>query len=775
MTDTSPQRPLLGGRYELYRRLARGGMAEVFLGRDQMLDRPVAVKVLFREFSVDGSFAERFRREAQAAANLRHPNVVGVYDWGVEGGTHYIVMEYVDGRSLAEIIRAEGPLDFDRATDIAIDIASALAFAHANSVIHRDIKPGNVLVTAEGRVKVTDFGIARAISNVSAELTQTGAVMGTATYLSPEQAQGYEIDQRSDLYSLSVVLYEMLTSGPPFTGENAVAITYKHVREAPTPPTKFNADIPPALEAVCLRGLEKDPRARFDSANDMRVALELSRHRSVDPTLTESAQEVGGDPLAADATQVVPVVAPAGTSSAGQTPSRHTGAVPPSPPVSEASPAPTGAAPATAAASPTGPAPPTGGPPATPMRAGPPGGTGVWVALVVTLTIVVVGLGIALFVNLRSDDEPADTTTVEEVQPLRVPEVVGLNWEDADQALRSSGFVRSAGFEVDFRFQENDEIEENLVFGQIPEAGTSLEPSTDATTMLTLFVSSGAVTVQIPAVVGLTYAAAAERLSSMGLQVARNDIRDDVVEAGVVIDQSVRSGDERPQGAEITLTVSSGRGEVIVPDLVAQSLSDAQITLARLQLQTVIERENSTLFPEDTVMRTSPQADTGLERDSVVTLVVSDGPATITVPSLAELDATEPVEVESALAALGFNTRIEETERTADDPQLNEVGELIPEPGTTLLAGSEVVLVVYVPEATVVMPSLAELGTTDVAEVIVALEELGLTSEVVPFAVAAGDVRVGQVVSLQPVAGTELVVRRHEPVRVLLAEEEIAN
>src|SRR5437868_2351705 len=262
---------VFSSRYEIEREIARGGMAEVYLARDQSLNRPVALKALFPEFAREPSFVERFRREAQAAANLNHPNVVSIYDWGQEEGTYFIVMEYVEGRSLRDLIRSEAPLEPNQAAEITAETASALAFAHRNGVVHRDVKPGNVLLTRFGNVKVTDFGIARA--GTSDGLTQTGSVMGTATYFSPEQAQGLPVDGRSDVYSLGVVLYEMVTGVAPFTGDSPVAVAYKHVREDAVAPSQRNPDVPPDLERIILTALAKDPNNRYQTAEDMRADL----------------------------------------------------------------------------------------------------------------------------------------------------------------------------------------------------------------------------------------------------------------------------------------------------------------------------------------------------------------------------------------------------------------------------------------------------------------------------------------------------------------------
>lgn len=266
---------ILGGRYRVEGELGRGGMAKVFRGTDTVLGRPVAIKVLAPRFSDDASFVQRFRREAQAAARLSNPNVVGVFDTGADDGVHYIVMEYVEGRTLAEEL-AGGRILPERAIEIAQAVCDALAAAHAQGVIHRDIKPGNIMLTPSGQVKVADFGIAR-LTTSAETIEQTAAVLGTAAYLSPEQAQGRPVDARSDLYSLGCVLYEMVTGRPPFVGDSPVAVASKQVLEPPTPPSKLNPDVSPELEAVILRALAKNPDNRYASATEMREDLERAR------------------------------------------------------------------------------------------------------------------------------------------------------------------------------------------------------------------------------------------------------------------------------------------------------------------------------------------------------------------------------------------------------------------------------------------------------------------------------------------------------------------
>ena len=275
MSQVSPT--VFNGRYELQRRLARGGMADVFLARDRLLDRPVAIKVLFPDLAADTAFVQRFRREAQAAANLNHPNIVSIFDWGQQDDTYFIVMEFIDGRSLADLIRTQGVLDADRAAEIAGDVAAALGAAHRSGVIHRDVKPGNVLITSDGQVKVADFGIATVLSDTNTDLTRAGTVMGTATYFSPEQAQGRSVDARSDLYSLGAVLFEMVVGRPPFKGDTPLAVAIKHVQEQPPSPRAMGANMAESLEAITLKLLAKNPDNRYPTADDLRA--DLRRYR----------------------------------------------------------------------------------------------------------------------------------------------------------------------------------------------------------------------------------------------------------------------------------------------------------------------------------------------------------------------------------------------------------------------------------------------------------------------------------------------------------------
>src|SRR5919206_4827845 len=282
---------LFDGRYRIMRKLGTGGMANVYLAEDQELGRRVAIKILDDRHASDDQFIERFRREAKNAAGLSHPNIVSIYDRGEAEGTYYIAMEYLDGRSLKELIVGRGPAPISVAIDYARQILAALRFAHRNGLVHRDIKPHNVLVDSEGRVKVTDFGIARA--GAASQMTEVGSIVGTAQYLSPEQARGTGVDQRSDIYSLGIVLYELVTGTVPFTGDTPVEIAMKHLSTVPEPPSARRAELPEALDQIVLRALAKDPDERYQTAEEMDAELaRVAEGYPVSPETAEAATQV---------------------------------------------------------------------------------------------------------------------------------------------------------------------------------------------------------------------------------------------------------------------------------------------------------------------------------------------------------------------------------------------------------------------------------------------------------------------------------------------------
>ena len=593
------EQTVFNGRYELHRRLARGGMADVFLARDQLLDRPVAVKVLFPEFATDPAFVERFRREAQSAANLNHPNIVAVYDWGQEQGTYFIVMEYIEGRSLAEIIRTEGPLHPQRAAEVASDIAAALAFAHRNGVVHRDIKPGNVLISPTGQVKVADFGIARAL-NASAEdnLTQAGSVMGTATYFAPEQAQGLPLDPRSDLYSLGVVMYEMVTGRPPFSGESPVAIAYKHVQEQPAPPRHANTNVPVPLEAVIMRLLAKNPASRYPSADDLRADL----RRFLD----------GQPVLAMGAAAAAPAVA--GTQALPQTRAYSDGGrmipVEDLPPAYQ-----------------------------EPRR------SGAFLVVLILLLCILAGLLFALAKVLTSS-----TSSTVATKDFQVP--TGLKGAPADQAQKS---LENAGWKVKVVNEKNELAPVNTVINVDPAEGTTKKaPATEPPTA-TLTVSQGADTVPMPKVIGSQVDQAAQILQAAGLkgpitqQEATSDDPD--VAKGDIIDQTPKPDEQVSKNAPITLVIANGKSKVPVPDVSGKTAADAANELGSVgQFKTTVTEEQSDDVPKGKVIRTDPAKDTPLEKGSTVQIVVSSGKQD-TVPNV--LNKTQ-VEAENDIANAGF-------------------------------------------------------------------------------------------------------------------------
>jgi len=602
VTERLEAETVVDGRYRVLSRLGSGGMAEVYCAQDLQLGRKVALKILYRRFAEDGEFVERFRREASSAAGLQHQHVVAVYDRGEYDGTYYIAMENLEGRSLKTIVQQEAPLDPDRAIDLIIQVLRAARFAHRRGIIHRDLKPHNVIVDADGRAKVTDFGIARAGAS---DMTQTGSIMGTAQYLSPEQAQGHAVSAASDIYSIGIMLYELLTGRVPFEGESAVTIALKQVNERPAPPSAYNPAVTPELEEAVMRALEKDPAHRYPDADAFIAALQAARDGT--------------------ATAVLAPVAPP----------------PPLDPPSEAYVY-----------------------PEEPLAPREPRDSGRWWLWL--LAVLVAGLGLAAVLllpgtqkvgvptvvgadqanaeaKLRREGFRVDTVQKTAEQPagqvigqdptggtkakkgstvtltvsagpqqVSVPQVVGLTVSSA------RGRLQKAGLDASEREENSDTVAQGRVISVSPTEGQKVDKGSS----VTLVVSSGKPQVEVPDVVGKSFDEAQSTLQAAGFKVTRVDKESDK-SAGTVLSQNPKSGGRIDSGSTIALTVAKEPSQVPVPDVTGE---DAPAAIAALSGQGFVIDQQSKDVPtpdgDGVVLEQSPAGGKKAKKGSKVTIVV---------------------------------------------------------------------------------------------------------------------------------------------------------
>jgi eukaryotic-like serine/threonine-protein kinase len=585
---------MIDGRYRVIERLGSGGMADVYSAEDTQLGRRVALKLLYRRFAEDAEFVERFRREASSAAGLQHPNIVGVFDRGEWDGTYYIAMEYLAGHTLKQLVREHGAMPPELAVDITIQVLRAAKFAHKRGVVHRDIKPHNVILDEEGRAKVTDFGIARAGAS---DMTETGSIMGTAQYLSPEQAQGKPVSPRSDLYSIGVMLYELLTGKVPFDAESPVTIALRHVSDTPVPPSQLNPAVPPALDAVVLRALEKEPADRFADADAFAAALLDARERP-----TAVAKEVRLEPYP----------------------------MPGEPFVEE-------------------------------ERRRSRWWLGLLLALLLIALAIgaylllapekkpvpdVVGSRSAVAsqrlqnagfeVNIetvQSDTVPDDRVATQDPQPgeevregstvtiivssgpgnATVPGVVGRKQAVAERMMKD------AGFETDVRREPSDSVDRGRVISTQPGENTQLEKGGT----VVLVVSEGPEQVSVPDVVGDDEDDARGALEDAGLRADVTEEESEDADPGTVLRQSPGAGEQVDKGSAVELVVAKAPPEVDVPDVVDQERDAARQALRDAGFEVRVRQETvDTLDQDEIVIDQDPAGGEQLRKGSRVTIVV---------------------------------------------------------------------------------------------------------------------------------------------------------
>ncbi|MFE7578376.1 Stk1 family PASTA domain-containing Ser/Thr kinase [Streptomyces sp. NPDC057521] len=628
----------LGGRYELGSVLGRGGMAEVYLAHDTRLGRTVAVKTLRADLARDPSFQARFRREAQSAASLNHPAIVAVYDTGedyVDGvSIPYIVMEYVDGSTLRELLHSGRRLLPERTLEMTVGILQALEYSHRAGIVHRDIKPANVMLTRTGQVKVMDFGIARAMGDSGMTMTQTAAVIGTAQYLSPEQAKGEQVDARSDLYSTGCLLYELLTVRPPFVGDSPVAVAYQHVREEPQPPSNFDPEITPAMDAIVLKALTKDPDYRYQSADEMRADIEACLDgQPVAATAAMGAAGYGGGyPGGYDNDQ--PTTALRAADQNGE----RTSMLPPVNPDDGGY-----------------------GYDDRPDRRRQKKNHTSTILLVVAGILVLIGailIGKAVFGGDGGDDGAFD-----------VPNVVGSTVQDAQKQADNTNIILKVGPKEECKDQPKGKI-----CRQTPEDGQMKEQET-----LTVFVSSGPPKVEVPDVTEKSEDNAREILEKRGFTVNVTSVESDQADPGTVLEQSPKGDTKAEENSEVTLKVATEK-LLTVPNVSTRSYDEAVNQLKGLGFTNIGKSEEDSDKPANEVIGQNPEPNTKAGKDTSIILKVSKGPTQPPTVAVPEVRGRKVSEAKQMLTQAGF-TNIQFAEGSSDDDNA-VVSNIDPQPNT---------------------------------------------------------------------------------------------
>jgi eukaryotic-like serine/threonine-protein kinase len=631
--------PIVNNRYRIERNVGRGGMAEVFLAHDLLLDRPVALKVLFAEYANDPNFVERFRREAQSAAGLTHPNIVAVYDWGKVNNTYFIAMEFVQGRTLASVLKEKLRLDARQASDIAVDIASALGFAHENGVVHRDIKPGNILIGSMGQVKVADFGIARALgAAVEDGLTQTGSVMGTATYLSPEQAQGSQPDPRSDIYSLGVVMYEMVAGRVPFIGDNAVGIAYQQVHGVPPALSEFVTDVPPEFEAIVAKCMAKSAERRYAKAGALRDDLRRFSAGEEVVALTD----VRGRKNKSQSTDTIAIPAVTKTqdikinqSSSGKS-DRN-----------EYEDSYDEIAPRRAAS-----------------------------YLFGALFTAVVLLAAGVFIY-RTIDRGSTTA-------LTIPDVTNRTQAEASQLLLDMGLTPIPNAVI------NDAVDDDIVYAQDPPA-TAAGHQGD---VVTITYNPARQLQTVPPIQGLSVENATKILAPLGFQLVILEVRNDpLVPLNQIITQEPLANEQVRSGSAVSVVVSGGTGGNNIPNIEGQVSSAAEQLLKSSPYNFIVKItvEPSATVEQGRAIRTDPAIGTPLPAGSAISLIVSSGSPTVIVP---DVTGKSEGEAQIAINAAGLITEIKYQNVPVGDANDNRVISQSREAQSAVAPGSTVILVI---------------------------------------------------------------------------------